>query len=183
MDREPITVPEAAAILGVSARTVRRYVRDGKLSGRKVDREGTLAEWQLDADIVEAVRADKQRGQTRTDAPERYALRLEVQVAELSDQVRTLTAALTAMQAQFQEQTATLQRLLPPAPDPEGETRQADSQSAIAADLSAIREELQRDREARQVEALTVRSIHDQWRALPWWRRAFTRRPGPRRRH
>jgi hypothetical protein len=69
---------------------------------------------------------------------------------------------------------------------------QGDAQEMILHELAAIREELERDREKRrqaegqraeQLSELTARSANDRWHALPWRRRAFTRRPGPRRRY
>ncbi len=41
-----MTIPEASQALGVSQRTIHRWIRDGKLSAKKIDRQ-----WRVDVDI------------------------------------------------------------------------------------------------------------------------------------
>ena len=107
-----LTTRQAARELGVSARTVRRYLAVSKLEGRKVVREDGLQEWRIDADALRRVAADlkraRPRGQMRPDT--------------VADEVRLLRETVEALQQQIERlslQVAEYQRALPPPPAPE----------------------------------------------------------------
>ena len=106
-----LTTRQAARELGVSARTVRRYLAVSKLEGRKVVREDGLQEWRIDADALRRVAADltrpRPRGQRSPDT--------------VADEVRLLRETVEALQQQIERLTAQVaeyQRALPPAPEP-----------------------------------------------------------------
>jgi excisionase family DNA binding protein len=160
-DRE-LTVKQAADELGVSERTIRDWLGNGRLRGRQVGgRRGK--EWrvltEMPGDIPHDDAADAAEGGKRDEAQaadggeqseahtvllsEIGALRQEH--AESRRQMERLTAVIVALEDRME----TL--LSPRPPDPE--------------------------REVRQAEWLRRRQAVDDWRALPWWRRALTAKP------
>lgn len=107
---DELTTRQAANELGVSERTVRRYLAKAKLEGRKVVREDGLQEWRIDADAFRRVAADIKRPRPRgRKGPDPVA-----------DEVRLLRETVEALQGQIERLTAQVaeyQRALPPAPE------------------------------------------------------------------
>ena len=162
-DRE-ITVDEAAAILGASPRTVRRWCKTGKLLGRQVDREDGKAvlgrEWRIDADSAEALAAT-----LTADKPTRPILAAN-KVSARDSRVAAELQAIRGQIADLAAQVAPVLQALPAASDDREAVqgaleRQAEALDALqglvatqAEQLAGLRAELQ---EARK----------------PFWRRIF----------
>jgi excisionase family DNA binding protein len=158
-----LTVKQAANELGVSERTIRDWLRNGRLRGRQVGgRRGK--EWRVSIETLGNAKqndaADAAGGgehgeaQAAGDGSERgdyYATliselsSLRQEHAASKEQLERLTAVIMALEDK-------MERLLSPRPlDPE--------------------------REVRQAEWLRRRQAVDDWRALPWWRRTLTPKP------
>ena len=109
-----ITVDEAAAILGASPRTVRRWCKAGKLEGRQVDRGNGRAlagrEWRVVADSVQALAAELAAGASPADTtrkPEpakaarplnRVDSRLSAEIVEFREQQQAIEKKITDLQ-------------------------------------------------------------------------------------
>jgi excisionase family DNA binding protein len=168
-----ITVDEAAAILGASPRTVRRWCKAKKLVGRQVDRgNGRVLpgnEWRIDADSVQALaaelaadaspadttrkpkRAQAARPLTRVDS--RLAADLRAFRAEIAD----LQAALAALPGEQQKTAEAIQAAL------EQQTADREKITAALGDLRALVE-------AQAAEIAGLREELQEARR-PWWRR------------
>ena len=89
-----MTIPEASQALGVSQRTIHRWIRDGKLSAKKIDRQ-----WRVDVDI-ETV---KDNGKSDLDAQLVEQLRSEnahirEQLVRRDEQIDHLTQVVAMSQ-------------------------------------------------------------------------------------
>ncbi len=112
-----LTVKQAAIDLGLSERTVRRYLATAKLEGRKVERGQGRKEWAIDGDSVRRLAADTRkrgRGQKlRTDT--------------LASEIRSLREEVKAQREQIARLTVEVERqgraLLPPPEHKESEGR------------------------------------------------------------
>jgi len=148
----------AAEALGVSERTVRRYLATGLLSGHRV--EGTFGpEWRVSAEALEKLVAERKRGRAVTRRPsDRPAVRTDSAV------VRRLDANTAALVELTEEVRAV--RALPAVIE------------RLADELAALREERRalRDR-VDQAEAQIARLREElaAKRARPWWRRLWPR--------
>lgn len=119
------TVKQAARELGVSARTVRRWLASGRLSGRRDVRGNLGLEWRIDADSVRRVAADVLRGHNPTDMANGHPTDMAVETLEaLASEVRSLREENAAYREHLERLTLevmalreTVQRLLPPAPE------------------------------------------------------------------
>jgi len=132
-----LTVKQVAADLRTSERTVRRWLTEGRLVGRRVDRGKNLGKaWRIDADSVRRVAADVSRGQTSAAKASGHAAATVAadQAEALAGEVRSLREEgaeyrrVIELQAQaignlsgrvneLADQVAQLRRLLPPAPE------------------------------------------------------------------
>ena len=92
MDHEPLTVKEAAVLLGLTTRTVRIWIESGRLQGERV--EGKFGpEWRLDrGEVLRAV--DRRVGQP---------VALDVAGRPGGNDLRALAAVLTSEVKRFQE--------------------------------------------------------------------------------
>lgn len=111
------TVKQAANELQVSTRTVRRWLRNGKLHGHLVGRDDGLKEWRIDAVSLMTVRGGRQSrpksGGKSLDALSDEIRLLREQNAEYLQAIGQLAGRVAALER-------TLQRLLPPASSPAG---------------------------------------------------------------
>lgn len=135
MAHTELTVREAAHRLGVSERTVRRWLNSGRLRGRlDVRRDGQRNlgdQWRVDADSVREVAADVSTDRRRRTPPKVSVADVATAVREESRRTLEQIERLTAEVAELRE---TVHRLLPPPaaepeprsePEPEPETRSA----------------------------------------------------------
>ena len=99
-----LTTAEAAHALGVTDRTVRRYLHQGKLAGHKIVREDGLAEWRIDAGSVRVL--SEQKGSDRTADSGLTVADSMLLVEELRE-----------LRREVAELRQTMTRLLPPAPE------------------------------------------------------------------
>ncbi len=166
-----ITVDEAAAILGASPRTVRRWCKAKKLVGRQVDRgNGRVLpgnEWRIDADSVQALAAKLAADASPADTTRKPK---RAQAARpLSRRQSRESAELVAFRAQIADLQVTLAAL----PGEQKKTAEAiqaaaDGQEKIAAALGDLRALV----EAQAAEIAGLREeLQDARR--PWWARLF----------
>jgi excisionase family DNA binding protein len=59
-----MTLPEAAALLGVTAATLRQQIANGKLHARKVGRDWTVSSREVERYRVRSSRAAQEKGET-----------------------------------------------------------------------------------------------------------------------
>ena len=112
-DLESMTVKAAADCVQVSESTVRRWLRSGRLTGRKVERGGPGGSWEVDAASVErlAVELNVEANAPVTAAVNTQALLAEIrglreEVRRLSEQVDALPKALPPAREVQPEATA-----------------------------------------------------------------------------
>ena len=116
-----LTVKQAAKDLRTTPRTIRRWIKAGKLTGRKVDRRtntGTFGQqWLITADSVRRMTADitpDTTGRTlQADTPS------DTVTTELLDEVRSLRQENAEYRAHLERLTVAVEELtkaLPPAP-------------------------------------------------------------------
>ncbi len=116
---ETVTVSEAAKILGVSERTIRRYADTGKLSGQRVAGPNGQDEWRIHARSVQQIpRPDRARPrpadravvsvemyQTLFDKYEAAAIRLG-QLADRTERLQLAERSISTLQAEHQKLAA-----------------------------------------------------------------------------
>jgi excisionase family DNA binding protein len=110
-----MTVKQAASTLTVSARTVRRYLQTGKLSGRKVDRAGGRKEWRVSEDSVRTLAAS---GQVRPVAGGKRADLAAEELKLLRAQNAELMTVMGQLVTRIGELESTVQKALPAAAEP-----------------------------------------------------------------
>lgn len=166
-DRE-ITVDEAAAILGASPRTVRRWCKAGKLLGRQVDREDGKAalgrEWRIDADSAEALAAT-----LTADKPTRPILAAN-KVSARDSRVAAELQAIRGQLADLSAQVAPVLQALPAAQEEREQAIQAaaQGQEKITEALGALQALV-----TTQAEQLGALRAELQEARKPFWRRIF----------
>lgn len=171
------TTTEAAVRLGVSERTVRRYVERGKLEARLVmTHRGE--EWHIAAADVETFRQQRDairsrpivRDDTESPAPADRATDTRGQGADTRGQpVRTLTPAV--VQALVAPLVAEIERLATEKGQAEGERDILRQQLAERENQAhALVGELRRRAEVAEQEAAELRRSR---RFVPWWIRLF----------
>jgi len=175
----PFTTTEAAVRLGVSERTVRRYVERGKLEARLVmTHRGE--EWHIAAADVETFRQQRDaihsrpimRDYSESPATTDMAADARGQGADTRGQaVRTLTPAV--VQALVAPLVAEIERLATEKGQAEGERdilrQQLAERENQAHDLVG---ELRRRAEVAEREAAELRRVR---RQIPWWLRLLLR--------
>lgn len=164
-----LTVSQAAADLGLSPRTVRRYLEKGRLAGTKQDVGNGLAEWQIEPGSVRNLKADL-AGQTgRTRPADKTADKPDATAAEVRAMNQRL-AELTQVMAGIVAGYAETQKLLPAAAAELSEAR------AEASKLAQERDEAQRRAEGLQAENQALRDALTQQQQASWWQRVFGRK-------
>ena len=180
MTHTTYTIKAAAEALGLSTRTIRRRLKEGKLSATK-RHQGERQIWIIDA--AELARYAQSIGQTLTivdtssnlqagDSRHEMAFAGSGQAAEI-DNSMTETGAITAYAANIDRLSRTVEALererdflrdilqnltkaLPP-------HRSYDEREEMELRIAALEEELQQEQRARQG-------------APPWWQRLFGRK-------
>lgn len=126
---EWLTVRQAARDLGIAERTCRKWLEVGRLKGRK-DRKGDRDVWRVSAEACRKLRPDVGAAQGSESAAQTAAPHA---AAALLDEVRSLREegteyrrvielqahAIAALAARIADLEASVQKALPPAPDPE----------------------------------------------------------------
>ena len=161
-----LTVAQAAADLGLSTRTVRRYLQKGRLAGTKQVVGNGLAEWQIEPGSVRNLKAELagQAGRTRPAA--KGAGRSDATAAEVRAMNQRL-AELTQVMAGIVAGYAETQKLLPAAA---AELSQARAETSKVAQE---RDEAQRRAEGLQAENQALREALTQQQRASWWQRLF----------
>jgi excisionase family DNA binding protein len=156
---------QAARALGVSPRTVRRFIDRGTLEGRKVT-EGIVEAWEVSIDSLYALR-DKRisEGQVRQNIPRSSGQGQNPAATPdtTADHVRDLTDRLLRLSSEVGELRGRLEL-----------TEKAES--TLQEERDRLRAELEREREERREareEAERLRSELETERSKGFWRRLF----------
>ncbi len=165
-----LTVAQAAADLGLSTRTVRRYLEKGRLAGTKQDVGNGLAEWQIEPDSVRNLKADMATQGRRTGPADRPADKSDATAAEVRA-VNQRLAELTQVMAGIVAGYAETQKLLPAA---QAELTEARGE---ALRLAHERDEAQRRAETLQAENQALKDALTQQQQASWWQRLFKGAP------
>ena len=155
------TTDQAARSLGVSPRTVRRFIDRGQLEGRKVT-EGIVEAWEVSIDSLYALR-DKRisEGQVRRNVPRKST---ESQgAADTTDYIRDLTDRLLRISAEAAELRTRLELTFK-------------AESTLQEERDRLRQDWERERQERQEaqeEAQRLREELVAERSKGFWQRLF----------
>ena len=155
------TTDQAARSLGVSPRTVRRFIDRGQLEGRKVT-EGIVETWEVSIDSLYALR-DKRisEGQVRRNVPRKS---VESQgAADTTDYIRDLTDRLLRISAEAAELRTRLELTFK-------------AESTLQEERDRLRQDWERERQERQEaqeEAQRLREELVAERSKGFWQRLF----------
>jgi predicted transcriptional regulator len=155
------TTDQAARSLGVSPRTVRRFIDRGQLEGRKVT-EGIVETWEVSIDSLYALR-DKRisEGQVRRNVPRKS---VESQgAADTTDYIRDLTDRLLRISAEAAELRTRLELTFK-------------AESTLQEERDRLRQDWERERLERQEaqeEANRLREELAAERSKGFWQRLF----------
>lgn len=159
-----ITTDVAASALGVSPRTVRRYIDRGKLQARKIEK-GITETWEVSIDSLYQLRSEREpEGQSRRTSSEKY-VRTDTTVDNIADVLRELTARLEERAASESELRTRLELT------EKAESTLREERERALADLEREREE----RRQAQEEAIHLRAELEAERSKGFWRRLFGR--------
>jgi excisionase family DNA binding protein len=155
------TTDQAARSLGVSPRTVRRFIDRGELEGRKVT-EGIVEAWEVSIDSLYALR-DKRisEGQVRRNVPRKSVERQGA--ADTTDYIRDLTDRLLRISAEAAELRTRLELTFK-------------AESTLQEERDRLRQDWERERQERQEaqeEALRLREELVAERSKGFWQRLF----------
>ena len=180
-----VTTKRAAAALGVAPRTVRDYIRSGKLTGRP-EGEGVEKTWYVSIDSIYALREERRQKTRGTDA----AIR-RVEEALTADITAGIPGELAADDA---AERGASSASTPAPPDHTEVLREAllrlDTRAAEVGDLrarleltaqaeSSLREALEREQAALERERVRADRLEQENRDLqeearrPWYKRLF----------
>jgi excisionase family DNA binding protein len=155
------TTDQAARSLGVSPRTVRRFIDRGELEGRKVT-EGIVEAWEVSIDSLYALR-DKRisEGQVRRNVPRKS---VESQgAADTTDYIRDLTDRLLRLSSEAAELRTRLELTFK-------------AESTLQEERDRLRQDWERERQERQEaqeEAHRLREELVAERSKGFWQRLF----------
>jgi hypothetical protein len=155
------TTDQAARSLGVSPRTVRRFIDRGQLEGRKVT-EGIVETWEVSIDSLYALR-DKRisEGQVRRNVPRKS---VESQgAADTTDYIRDLTDRLLRISSEAAELRTRLELTFK-------------TESTLQEERDRLRQDWERERQERQEaqeEAQRLREELVAERSKGFWQRLF----------
>jgi regulator of replication initiation timing len=155
------TTDQAARSLGVSPRTVRRFIDRGQLEGRKVT-EGIVEAWEVSIDSLYALR-DKRisEGHARRNVPRKS---VESQgAADTTDYIRDLTDRLLRISAEAAELRTRLELTFK-------------AESTLQEERDRLRQDWERERQERQEaqeEAQRLREELVAERSKGFWQRLF----------
>jgi regulator of replication initiation timing len=158
------TTDQSARALGVSPRTVRRFIDRGELEGRKVT-EGIVEAWEVSIDSLYALR-DKRisEGQVRRNVP-RPSTQSQNPTDTAVDHVRDLTDRLLRLSSEVGELRGRLELTVK-------------AESTLQEERDRLRAELEREREERREaweEAERLRAELETERSKGFWQKLFGR--------
>jgi predicted transcriptional regulator len=155
------TTDQAARSLGVSPRTVRRFIDRGQLEGRKVT-EGIVETWEVSIDSLYALR-DKRisEGQVRRNVPRKS---VESQgAADTTDYIRDLTDRLLRTSAEAAELRTRLELTFK-------------TESTLQEERDRLRQDWERERQERQEAQEEAQRLREELvveRSKGFWQRLF----------
>ena len=141
MERERVTVQEAARRLGITESTVRKRVQRGLL-GHDKEADGRLYVY-LDTQ-------DKGRDQVQDSSYDMLVRRLENENEFLRRELERKDTILLNM-------TEAMKALNPPAPEDSSEARESPESTGLTGELGELREELHTERDRREMAESTLR--------------------------
>jgi excisionase family DNA binding protein len=155
------TTDQSARALGVTPRTVRRFIDRGELEGRKVT-DGIVESWEVSIDSLYALR-DKRvaEGHVRRDVPRKS---VESQgTSDTTDYVRDLTDRLLRISSEAAELRTRLELT-------------AKAESTLQEERVRLRQDWEQERQERQDAQREVQRLRDELeaeRSKGFWRRLF----------
>jgi hypothetical protein len=161
-----ITTDVAAKALGVSPRTIRRFIDRGELEG-KLEEEGIAKAWMVSIDSLHALRdRRKVEGHDRRESVEMSAV---VDRAEdtLADVLRDLAGRLETRIAEATELRTRLEIT------ERAESSLREERERLLADIERERSERDNDRQRAEEELQRLRAELEAERSKGWWRRMF----------
>ena len=161
-----ITTDVAAKALGVSPRTIRRFIDRGDLEG-KLEEEGITKAWMVSIDSLHALR--DQRKAEGHDRRESAGMSAVVDRAEdtLADVLRDLAGRLEARIAEATELRTRLEIT------EQAESTLRDERERLLADIERERSERENDRQRVEEELQRLRAELEAERSKGFWARLF----------
>ncbi len=161
-----ITTDVAAKALGVSSRTIRRFIDRGDLEGR-LEEEGITKAWMVSIDSLHALRdRRKAEGHDRRESADVSGV---VDKAEdtLADVLRDLAGRLEARIAEATELRTRLEIT------ERAESSLREERERLLADIERERSEREKDRQRVEEELQRLRAELEAERSKGFWRRLF----------
>ena len=169
MDKNTLTIPEAATLLGLHKNTVRNRIKDGTLQAEKVATERGLT-WMIDRDSLDNL--------TNTTLPSASQLlvKQDVRVAlqsVLEPFVRDLGDVREEL-GRERERSEQLQRRLVELEE-EAQGAQEPPESPLSKERDRLLIELEEERAERHRLQLELEAVYEREREemRPWWKRIF----------
>ena len=161
-----VTTDVAAKALGVSARTIRRFIDRGDLEG-KLEEEGITRAWMVSIDSLHALR-DKRNSEGH-DRRESAAMSVTVDRAEdtLADVLRDLAGRLEARIAEATELRTRLEIT------EQAESSLREEREQLLADIERERSERNFERQRAEEELQRLQEELEAERSKGFWRRLF----------
>ena len=155
------TTDQAARALGVSPRTVRRFIDRGELEGRKVT-EGIVEAWEVSIDSLYALR-DKRisEGQVRRNVPRKSSEGHDS--SDTTDYVRELTDRLLRISSEAAELRTRLELTFK-------------AESTLQEERDRLRQDWERERQERQEAQQEAQRLREELvaeRSKGFWQRLF----------
>lgn len=155
------TTDQAARALGVTPRTVRRFIDRGELAGRKVT-EGIVEAWEVSIDSLHALRNKRElEGKVRRHVPRKTVE--DQRSPDVADYVRDLTDRLLRLSSEAAELRTRLELTYK-------------AESTIQEERDRLRQDLERERQERQDAQEEARRLGQELqaeRSKGFWRKLF----------
>ena len=161
-----VTTDVAAKALGVSPRTIRRFIDRGDLEG-KLEEEGITKAWRVSIDSLHTLRDRRApEGQDRRESAE-VSGKLDRAEDTLADVLRDLAGRLEARIAEATELRTRLEIT------EQAESSLREERERLLADIERERSERDHDRRRVEEELQRLRAELDAERSKGFWRRLF----------
>jgi hypothetical protein len=161
-----VTTDVSAKALGVSPRTIRRFIDRGELEG-KLEEEGITKAWMVSIDSLHALR-DRRKSEGH-DRRETADVSAEMDKAEdtLADVLRDLAGRLEARIAEATELRTRLEIT------ERAESSLREERDRLLADIERVRSERENDRKRAEEELARLQGELEAERSKGFWRRLF----------